>query len=55
MVDMSHDAEPTQRKQTTPKGAEIPIPTRDAFLRDLAKAAPPSQQPPAKPDEPEKP
>lgn len=27
-------------KQTTPKGAEIPVPTRDAVLRDLMKAAP---------------
>ncbi len=27
-------------KQKTPKGAEIPIPTRDAVLRDLMKAAP---------------
>lgn len=28
-------------KQTTPKGAEIPVPTRDAFLQDLEKIAPP--------------
>ena len=37
MPDDQHDAEPTQ---TTPKGAEIPVPTRDAVLRDLMKAAP---------------
>ena len=35
-------------KQTTPKGAEIPVPTRDAFLRDLAKAAPKAEPEPAK-------
>lgn len=33
----------TEDKQTqrTPKGAEIPIPTREEFLRNLAKVAPP--------------
>lgn len=43
------DEKPAEPKQTTPKGAEIPVPTRDAVLRDLAKAAPKSQQP-TKPD-----
>jgi hypothetical protein len=38
---MSDRDEPTQ---TTPKGAEIPIPTRDAFLRDLAKVVPPAPE-----------
>lgn len=32
-------------KQTTPKGVEIPIPTRDAVLHDLAKVAPPVEPP----------
>lgn len=41
---MADEKEP---KQTTPKGLEIPVPTREAFLRDLAKVAPP-----AKPTEP---
>jgi hypothetical protein len=36
MADKSHDAEP---KQKTSKGAEIPIPTREDFLRDLRKVA----------------
>lgn len=39
-------------KQKTPKGAEIPVPERDAVLRDLMKAAPKAE--PAKRDEPEK-
>ena len=26
--------------QTTPQGAEIPVPTRDDFLRDLDEVAP---------------
>jgi hypothetical protein len=42
------DTEPTQK---TPKGAEIPVPTREDFLRDLKKVAPPAPKPPAKPDE----
>lgn len=37
------EPEPTQ---TTPKGAKIPVPTRDAFLRDLAKVAPPVEREP---------
>jgi hypothetical protein len=36
------DTEPTQ---TTPTGVEIPVPTRDAFLRDLRKVAPPVEPP----------
>ena len=45
MVTMTdnHEAEPMQK--TDPKKGdpvEIPIPTRDAFLRDLEKVAPPS-------------
>ena len=37
-----HDA---QAKQVTPTGVEIPIPTRDAVLRDLAKLAQPKPDP----------
>lgn len=37
--------EPSEPTQTTPKGAEIPIPTRDAFLRDLEKASRPDDEP----------
>jgi hypothetical protein len=36
----AHDAEP---KQKTPKGAEIPVPTRDDFLRDLRKVVAPDK------------
>jgi hypothetical protein len=32
-----------QPKQQTPKGVEIPVPTRDEFLRDLRKVAPPAR------------
>lgn len=32
---------PPSETQTTPKGAMVPVPTRDAFLRDLGKVAPP--------------
>ena len=35
----------SEPKQTTPKGAEIPVPTRDAVLRDLMKVAPPPTKP----------
>jgi hypothetical protein len=38
---MADDPEPTQK---TPKGHEIPIPERDAVLRDLMKVAPPVRQ-----------
>lgn len=41
--------EPTQK---TPKGVEIPIPTRDAVIRDLKKVAP-GVEPPANADEPD--
>ena len=41
------DERPTQR---TPKGAEIPVPTREAFLRDLRKVAPPAKSDDKKPD-----
>jgi len=41
--------EPTPKTQTTPKGVEIPIPTREEFLRDLKKVAPRAE--PAKPDD----
>jgi hypothetical protein len=34
------DQEP---KQHTPQGAEIPIPTKEEVLRDLAKVAKPSR------------
>jgi hypothetical protein len=47
---MGKPSEGQEPKQSTPKGAEIPIPTRDAFLRDLAKAAPKAAEPPAKRD-----
>ena len=39
MADKS-DREP---RQTTEKGLEIPVPTRDEFLRDLRKVAPPAK------------
>jgi hypothetical protein len=35
--------------QETPKGYEIPIPEREAVIRDLMKVAPPVK-PPAKPE-----
>jgi hypothetical protein len=38
---------PPEPKQTTPKGVEIPIPARDAVLRDLMKAAPKPDPEPA--------
>ena len=41
-MDDAKQGEPTQ---TTPEGAEIPVPTRDAFLRDLQKVAPPAPRP----------
>jgi len=40
MADKSQ--EPTQ---TTPTGVEIPVPTREQFMRDLRKVAPPVQPP----------
>jgi hypothetical protein len=46
------DAEDRAPRQRTPKGAEIPVPKRGDFLRNMEKVAPP-----AKPetDEPESP
>ncbi len=32
--------ETEQPTQTTPKGAEIPVPTREEFLRNMDKVAP---------------
>jgi hypothetical protein len=40
--------EPTQ---TTPKGLEIPVPTREEFLRNMETVAPPVQ-PEERPSEP---
>jgi hypothetical protein len=40
MPDEKRDDKPTQ---TTPKGKEIPVPTREDFLRDLRKVAPPAK------------
>jgi hypothetical protein len=38
------EGEPNDRQtQTTPKGASIPVPTRDEVLRDLAKVAKPAK------------
>jgi len=36
---------PDLPKQKTPKGHEIPIPTREAVIRDLMKVAPPVERP----------
>jgi len=33
------------RTQTTPKGTEIPVPKRGAFMRDLRKVSTPSAEP----------
>jgi hypothetical protein len=43
-----HDAEPKQR---TPKGLEIPVPTREEWERNMGKIAAPTE--PAKPDDDE--
>ena len=32
----------SEEKQTTPKGATIPVPTREQVLRDLRKASKPT-------------
>jgi hypothetical protein len=40
-VPVERDDEP---KQTTPKGAEIPVPQREDFLRNLEKIAPRPQR-----------
>ena len=42
--------EPTQ---TTEKGLEIPIPTREEFLRNVEKVAHPPPKPPEREDDPE--
>jgi hypothetical protein len=47
MSDQGHDAEP---KQTTPKGLEIPVPTREEWERNMAKVAPKPEPPPSRPD-----
>jgi hypothetical protein len=44
---MGTDPEP---KQKTPKGAEIPVPSREDVMRDLAKVAPRVPEP-AKPED----
>ena len=45
---MSHENEQDDApKQTTPKGLEIPIPTREEFLRNMEKVAPPPKPPEA--------
>jgi len=41
---MSQDTQGVEPTQTTPEGATIPVPTRDAVLRDLAKVAPPVER-----------
>ena len=43
---MGNPKEPTQ---TTPKGAEIPIPTREQVMRDLRKTAKPKGSTPDRP------
>lgn len=43
------DDDKRQPNQTTPKGAEIPVPTRDAFLRDLQTVAPSAEREPESP------
>jgi len=49
---VSDDPKPTQKTQPKGKGGEpveIPIPTREAVIRDLMKVAPPVE-PPVKAD-----
>lgn len=46
---MSEDKPPTQK---TPKGKEIPIPTREEFVRNLDKVAPPVKRSPSDDDRP---
>jgi hypothetical protein len=38
MPDETYGSEPTQ---TTPKGLKVPVPTREEFLRNMDKVAPP--------------
>jgi hypothetical protein len=40
---MPEDESGQQRAQTTPKGAEIPVPKRSEFLRNMEKVAPPAK------------
>jgi hypothetical protein len=47
-----NDRDDTQKTQKTPKGHEIPVPERDAVLRDLMKVAP-RVEPPDDADEPD--
>jgi hypothetical protein len=49
LLTMADEREPTQK---TPKGAEIPVPEREAVIRDLMKVAP-RVEPPADADEPD--
>lgn len=49
---MSESDKPPEPTQKTRTGVEIPVPTREAFLRDLAKIAPPAAKPPPERDEP---
>jgi hypothetical protein len=48
---MSDDKQPTQR---THEGKEIPIPTREEFVRNLDKVAPPVKRSPSDDDGPTK-
>ncbi len=48
---MPEDKPPTQK---TPKGKEIPIPTREEFVRNLDKVAPPVRKSPSDDDSPTK-
>jgi hypothetical protein len=38
---MADDDRPPEPTQKTPKGLEIPVPTREEFFRNLEKVAPP--------------
>jgi hypothetical protein len=51
MADEHELTQPTQPKTPGVEPVEIPVPTRDAFLRDLWKVAPPVKPKPG-PDEP---
>ena len=42
----------TEPAQTTPKGAEIPVPTREEVFRDLGKVARPRKRRDSEPDAP---
>ena len=47
---MNTDDEPTE-KQTTPGGAEIPVPSREQVIKDLDKLARPKVEPTESADE----